>query len=320
MAPRFRGVLRLQVEPETGAQTCIVCDQCAKACPDDLINLGGPPVSPATRSRFSTTSTSTCRGAVSAGSAPKSAPRSREGAHHERGLRAGDLQPERTDPARRRHVRRCPHPALHPVNRPAAGFAPSPAQPRPGRRGGARPGRLPCALVFEAWRSRWPSPRPAPIVIDANSTPASARSEIRLELGDLLFGDERYWEAIVAYERAKEGAKPGQLVRAARGLLRSLLQVAEFGARLPGGGDTGRGRRSGRFRFPHSVRRCPVGLGNCSRRPKPRIATRWPSIRRRAAPVTASRAGSPRAAGSRRASPRCRRPSPHPAPRRPTTR
>ena len=36
-APRFRGVLRLQTEPATGAQTCIVCDQCAKACPDDLI-------------------------------------------------------------------------------------------------------------------------------------------------------------------------------------------------------------------------------------------------------------------------------------------
>jgi ferredoxin len=34
-------VLRLQVEPESGAQTCIVCDQCAKACPDDLIALGG---------------------------------------------------------------------------------------------------------------------------------------------------------------------------------------------------------------------------------------------------------------------------------------
>ena len=41
VAPRFRGVLRLQVEPETGAQTCIVCDQCAKVCPDDLIVLGG---------------------------------------------------------------------------------------------------------------------------------------------------------------------------------------------------------------------------------------------------------------------------------------
>ena len=41
VSPRFRGVLRLQVEPATGAQTCIVCDQCAKACPDDLIVLGG---------------------------------------------------------------------------------------------------------------------------------------------------------------------------------------------------------------------------------------------------------------------------------------
>ena len=40
-APRFRGVLRLQLEPGTGAQVCIVCDQCAKACPDDLISLGG---------------------------------------------------------------------------------------------------------------------------------------------------------------------------------------------------------------------------------------------------------------------------------------
>ena len=41
VSPRFRGVLRLQVEPQTGAQTCIVCDQCAKVCPDDLIMLGG---------------------------------------------------------------------------------------------------------------------------------------------------------------------------------------------------------------------------------------------------------------------------------------
>src|SRR5207247_10282591 len=41
-APRFRGVLRLQTEPGTGAQTCIVCDQCATACPDDPIPLGSP--------------------------------------------------------------------------------------------------------------------------------------------------------------------------------------------------------------------------------------------------------------------------------------
>lgn len=67
-----------------------------------------------------------------------------------------------------------------------------------------------------------------PLVIDANSTPATARSEIRLQLADLLFGDERYWEAISAYDRAKEGATAPQLLRASTGLLRSLLFVAEF--------------------------------------------------------------------------------------------
>ena len=67
-----------------------------------------------------------------------------------------------------------------------------------------------------------------PIVIDADSTPASARSEIQLQLGDLLFTDERFWEAIPVYDRAKEGAKPEQLQRASAGLLRSLLRVAEF--------------------------------------------------------------------------------------------
>jgi NADH-quinone oxidoreductase subunit I len=41
VAPRYRGVLRLQRDPATGAQVCIVCDQCSKACPDNLISLGG---------------------------------------------------------------------------------------------------------------------------------------------------------------------------------------------------------------------------------------------------------------------------------------
>ncbi len=68
----------------------------------------------------------------------------------------------------------------------------------------------------------------APIVIIAESTPAIARSEIRLQLADLLFADERYWEALTTYESAKDGAKPDQLLRASGGLLRSLLQVAEF--------------------------------------------------------------------------------------------
>ncbi|MDA1094920.1 MAG: aspartyl protease family protein [Acidobacteria bacterium] len=67
-----------------------------------------------------------------------------------------------------------------------------------------------------------------PIVIDAQSTPASARSETRLQLADLLHGDQRYWEAIRAFDLAKEGATPEQLVRATSGSLRSSLQVAEF--------------------------------------------------------------------------------------------
>ena len=43
-----------------------------------------------------------------------------------------------------------------------------------------------------------------------------------------MFGDERYWEAIPAYNQAKKGATPDQLMRASSGLLRSLLTVAEF--------------------------------------------------------------------------------------------
>ena len=66
------------------------------------------------------------------------------------------------------------------------------------------------------------------VVAGSESTPDSARSELQLELGDLLLGDERYWEAMAAYERAKPGARPEQLLRAAVGLLRSTISVAEF--------------------------------------------------------------------------------------------
>ena len=67
-----------------------------------------------------------------------------------------------------------------------------------------------------------------PMVIGAASTPDSARVETRLQLGDLLYADQRYWESITVYERAKIGSRPDQLVRASSGLLRSLLYVAEF--------------------------------------------------------------------------------------------
>ena len=76
VAPRFRGVLRLQVEPETGAQTCIVCDQCAKVCPDELILLGGHR-EPGHKIKVPTSSTSTCPAAASAACAPRCARPSR---------------------------------------------------------------------------------------------------------------------------------------------------------------------------------------------------------------------------------------------------
>ena len=67
------------------------------------------------------------------------------------------------------------------------------------------------------------------VMVGAAVSPDSARVELQLELADLLFGDERYWEAIPAYNEAKKGATPHQLIRASSGLLRSLLFVAEFG-------------------------------------------------------------------------------------------
>ena len=66
-------------------------------------------------------------------------------------------------------------------------------------------------------------------VVGAAGSPESERAELQLELADLLFGDERYWEAIPAYQEAKNGATAAQRIRASSGLLRSLLYVAEFG-------------------------------------------------------------------------------------------
>jgi NADH-quinone oxidoreductase subunit I len=105
-APRFRGVLRLQVEPASGAQTCIVCDQCAKACPDDLIALGGHR-EPGMKIKvldyfdFNLSRCSFC-GLCSEVCPTKPI----KGAHHERRLRTGELQPRHPDSPGRPDVRR----------------------------------------------------------------------------------------------------------------------------------------------------------------------------------------------------------------------
>jgi NADH-quinone oxidoreductase subunit I len=39
IAERYRGLPRLNVNPDTGETLCIACDLCAKACPEQLIKL-----------------------------------------------------------------------------------------------------------------------------------------------------------------------------------------------------------------------------------------------------------------------------------------
>jgi len=67
-----------------------------------------------------------------------------------------------------------------------------------------------------------------PVFLGAQSTPSTARVESRLQLGALLLGDLRYWEAIRVFDTAKAGATDEQLVRASSGMLQALLPVAEF--------------------------------------------------------------------------------------------
>jgi NADH-quinone oxidoreductase subunit I len=79
-------------------QTCIVCDQCAKACPDDLIAPRRPSRAGAEdqNPRYFDFNLSRCSFLrVVRGSLPDQAD---QGPDHERGLRTGELQPGYPDP------------------------------------------------------------------------------------------------------------------------------------------------------------------------------------------------------------------------------
>ena len=67
-----------------------------------------------------------------------------------------------------------------------------------------------------------------PVILSAQAIPSTAQVESRLQLGTLLLGDLRYWEAIRVFDTAKAGASDDQLVRASSGMLQALLPVAEF--------------------------------------------------------------------------------------------
>lgn len=66
------------------------------------------------------------------------------------------------------------------------------------------------------------------VVLGAQSPPTASRVETRIQLGNLLLDDLRYWEAIRVFEEAQEAADGEQKVRSSTGLLRALLPVAEF--------------------------------------------------------------------------------------------
>lgn len=66
----------------------------------------------------------------------------------------------------------------------------------------------------------------------ADSTPPSAAAEIQAQLGDQLFAEGRFSEALDAYQRAARANDPRLQTRARVGVVKSALRVAEFaGAR-----------------------------------------------------------------------------------------
>jgi tetratricopeptide (TPR) repeat protein len=63
----------------------------------------------------------------------------------------------------------------------------------------------------------------SPLVADSTDS-----AELQIQIGNLLFGDARYVEALDAYERAlRAGAQP-TLARARMGVIRTALRIAEF--------------------------------------------------------------------------------------------
>jgi tetratricopeptide (TPR) repeat protein len=68
----------------------------------------------------------------------------------------------------------------------------------------------------------------ASFVIRADATPPSQAAEIQLQLGNLLYAEGRYSDALEAYQNALEAA-PANEARASRiGVISSALRVAEF--------------------------------------------------------------------------------------------
>jgi tetratricopeptide (TPR) repeat protein len=68
----------------------------------------------------------------------------------------------------------------------------------------------------------------ASFVIRADSTPPSQASEIQLQLGDLLFAEGKFVDALDAYQHSLKSADSDSVRRPRMGVIASALRVAEF--------------------------------------------------------------------------------------------
>lgn len=66
------------------------------------------------------------------------------------------------------------------------------------------------------------------LIIHADDTPQSQSAEIQLQVGDMLFGEGRYPEALDAYKAAVTVSSPDALRRAHAGVIQSALRIADF--------------------------------------------------------------------------------------------
>src|SRR5438876_6717785 len=68
----------------------------------------------------------------------------------------------------------------------------------------------------------------ASLVIRADATPQSQAGEIQLQLGDLLYSDGRFLDALDAYKHALKSTPADAARRPRIGVIASALRVAEF--------------------------------------------------------------------------------------------
>ncbi len=138
----------------------------------------------------------------------------------------------------------------------------------------------------------------ASFVIRADSTPPSQASEIQLQLGDLLFAEGKFVDALDAYQHSLKSADADSVRRPRMGVIASALRVAEFDLALV---EARKLYQAFTPKDPDSMTLCgdarAPGPPACSTRPRGLYRdVRWRRCRTSRAGITGWRGRSPRAA------------------------